>query len=84
MHCLIKVYRDSGLPDHRTPLGLGKKVILTSREILTETHQVLLHDGLLEEGQSGLVPEDVLNRDLALAMLAELWPIPARKFRTDT
>ena len=53
---------------------MGKSVITA----VTVPHQVFLHDCLLEEGQSGLVSEDVLNCNPAFAMLVELWPVAGK------
>ena len=34
-------------------------------------------DGLPEEGQAGLVSQHVLDLDISLALLTELWPMPS-------
>ena len=39
--------------------------------------KVLDLDGLSEEGQAGLVSQDVLDLDPLFALLAELWPVPS-------
>ena len=38
--------------------------------------EVALLDGLPEDRQSGLVPQHVLDPDLSLPLLTELWPVP--------
>ena len=58
------------LPDIMTTFWIGKSVIAA----VTVSHQVFLHDCLLEEGQSSLVSEDILDGDFALAIMAERWP----------